>query len=34
MAALWAEVRDRVNTSAFRLSGGQQQRLCIAVCWR
>ncbi len=29
-AALWDEVKDRMNTSAFGLSGGQQQRLCIA----
>ena len=29
-AALWEEVRDRLNTSALDLSGGQQQRLCIA----
>lgn len=29
-AALWGEVKDRLNTSAFGLSGGQQQRLCIA----
>lgn len=29
-AALWDEVKDRLNTSAFSLSGGQQQRLCIA----
>jgi len=29
-AALWDEVKDRLNQSAFRLSGGQQQRLCIA----
>jgi phosphate transport system ATP-binding protein len=29
-AALWDEVRDRLNTSALELSGGQQQRLCIA----
>ena len=29
-AALWGEVRDRLNTSATGLSGGQQQRLCIA----
>lgn len=29
-AALWDEVRDRLNSSAFGLSGGQQQRLCIA----
>ncbi len=27
---LWAEVKDRLNTSALVLSGGQQQRLCIA----
>ncbi len=29
-AALWDEVRDRLNEHAFSLSGGQQQRLCIA----
>jgi phosphate transport system ATP-binding protein len=29
-AALWDEVKDRLNGSAFGLSGGQQQRLCIA----
>ncbi len=29
-AALWAEVKDRLHTSALALSGGQQQRLCIA----
>ncbi len=29
-AALWDEVKDRLNKSAFALSGGQQQRLCIA----
>ena len=29
-AALWDEVKDRLNASAFGLSGGQQQRLCIA----
>lgn len=29
-AALWGEVKDRLNTSALGLSGGQQQRLCIA----
>ena len=29
-AALWDEVKDRLDTSAFGLSGGQQQRLCIA----
>ncbi|MFC4425087.1 phosphate ABC transporter ATP-binding protein PstB [Deinococcus navajonensis] len=29
-AALWDEVRDRLNTPATGLSGGQQQRLCIA----
>jgi phosphate transport system ATP-binding protein len=27
---LWAEVSDRLDTSALALSGGQQQRLCIA----
>jgi phosphate transport system ATP-binding protein len=29
-AALWDEVKDRLNDSALELSGGQQQRLCIA----
>jgi phosphate transport system ATP-binding protein len=29
-AALWDEVKDRLNDSALKLSGGQQQRLCIA----
>jgi phosphate transport system ATP-binding protein len=29
-AALWAEVKDRLKSSALSLSGGQQQRLCIA----
>ncbi len=29
-AALWDEVKDRLNSSALSLSGGQQQRLCIA----
>jgi phosphate transport system ATP-binding protein len=29
-AALWDEVKDRLNASATSLSGGQQQRLCIA----
>ena len=29
-AALFNEVKDRLNTNAFELSGGQQQRLCIA----
>ena len=29
-AALWDEVKDRLNQSAFGLSGGQMQRLCIA----
>lgn len=29
-AALWDEVKDRLNQSALGLSGGQQQRLCIA----
>lgn len=27
---LWAEVRDRLDSSALKLSGGQQQRLCLA----
>jgi phosphate transport system ATP-binding protein len=31
-AALWDEVKDRLNRSAWSLSGGQQQRLCIARC--
>ena len=29
-AALWNEVKDRLQDMAFNLSGGQQQRLCIA----
>ncbi len=29
-AALWDEVKDRLQDLAFNLSGGQQQRLCIA----
>jgi len=29
-AALWGEVKERLNTPALDLSGGQQQRLCIA----
>jgi phosphate transport system ATP-binding protein len=29
-AALWDEVKDKLQQSAFTLSGGQQQRLCIA----
>jgi phosphate transport system ATP-binding protein len=29
-AALWDEVKDQLDKSAFALSGGQQQRLCIA----
>ncbi len=29
-AAIWNEVKDRLQESAFALSGGQQQRLCIA----
>ena len=29
-AALWNEVKDKLNASAYALSGGQQQRLCIA----
>jgi phosphate transport system ATP-binding protein len=31
-AALWDEVKDRLDTNAFGMSGGQQQRLCIARC--
>jgi phosphate transport system ATP-binding protein len=29
-AALWTEVKDKLQHSALSLSGGQQQRLCIA----
>lgn len=29
-AAIWEEVKDTLNKSAFSISGGQQQRLCIA----
>ena len=29
-AALWEEVKDRLDENAYSLSGGQQQRLCIA----
>ena len=29
-AAIWDEVKDKLNTSGLGLSGGQQQRLCIA----
>ena len=29
-AALWDEVKDKLNTNGLSLSGGQQQRLCIA----
>jgi phosphate transport system ATP-binding protein len=31
-AALWDELKGRLNDSAMSLSGGQQQRLCIARC--
>jgi phosphate transport system ATP-binding protein len=31
-AALWDEVKDRLDASALQLSGGQMQRLCIARC--
>ncbi len=31
-AALWDEVKDRLDDNAFGMSGGQQQRLCIARC--
>ena len=30
LAALWGEVKDRLDAPAYSLSGGQQQRLCIA----
>jgi len=30
LAALWDEVKDRLNDSAMAISGGQQQRLCLA----
>ena len=30
MAAIWEEIKDRLNMPATSLSGGQQQRLCIA----
>jgi phosphate transport system ATP-binding protein len=29
-AALWEEVKDKLNANGLSLSGGQQQRLCIA----
>ena len=31
-AALWGEVKDKLDKSGLSLSGGQQQRLCIARC--
>ena len=31
-AALWDEVKDRLEANAYGVSGGQQQRLCIARC--
>ncbi len=31
-AALWDEVKDRLDQNAYGMSGGQQQRLCIARC--
>ncbi len=31
-AAIWSEVKDKLNQSGSSLSGGQQQRLCIARC--
>lgn len=31
-AAIWDEVKDRLNANAYLLSGGQQQRICIARC--
>ncbi|SUM32996.1 phosphate transporter ATP-binding protein [Staphylococcus gallinarum] len=29
-AAIWDELKDRLDTNAYSLSGGQQQRVCIA----
>jgi len=31
-AALWDEVKNRLDDNAYGMSGGQQQRLCIARC--
>jgi len=31
-AAIWDEVKDRLQDNAYGMSGGQQQRLCIARC--
>lgn len=31
-AAIWDEVKDRLNENAYGLSGGQQQRICLARC--
>jgi phosphate transport system ATP-binding protein len=31
-AAIWDEIKDRLDDNAMGLSGGQQQRLCIARC--
>jgi phosphate transport system ATP-binding protein len=31
-AALWDEVKNRLDANAYGMSGGQQQRLCIARC--
>ncbi|MGM9944202.1 MAG: phosphate ABC transporter ATP-binding protein PstB [Lysinibacillus sp.] len=31
-AAIWNDVKDRLNQNAYGLSGGQQQRICIARC--
>jgi phosphate transport system ATP-binding protein len=31
-AALWDDVKDRLEDNAYGMSGGQQQRLCIARC--
>lgn len=31
-AAIWDEVKDRLQQNAYGLSGGQQQRICIARC--
>lgn len=32
-AAIWDELKDRLNKSALGLSGGSQQRLCLDVPW-
>jgi phosphate transport system ATP-binding protein len=34
LAAIWDEVKDRLDDPAIALSGGQQQRVCLGACWR